>query len=70
MAKKKHGCKSNNRYLGVCYLTVNSFNEENRKKTLKAVADCVMILDKCRIGTYATVNQGQPKCGPQNQGCE
>lgn len=69
MAKKKvkKKIKKENRYLGFASITVNTFNEENRKPMLKAIAKAIMILDKCRIGTYATLNTGQPHCGPQ--GC-
>jgi hypothetical protein len=69
MAKKKKKCKcKENRYLGFASITVNTFNEENRKPMLKAMAKAIMILDKCRIGTYATLNTGAPHCGPHGCG--
>lgn len=72
MSKKKNKdceCKEK-RYLGVAYVTVNSFNDEKIDQITNAVGHLVMAFDKCRIGTYVTLNNGSPVCGPQGQGCQ
>lgn len=66
---KDRECKEK-RYLGIAYITVNSFNDENIEQITDAVGKLTMILDKCRIGVYATINNGSPVCGPQGQGCK